>query len=143
MGLMDKIKGAAGVGTASMQVDVKQRPSKRGEQLVAVIRVTGGKQNQKMNYLVVDFRWIGKWQIQSSGGGTIDVEGTAIFYRFNQPGSEGVMVEAGKTLEFPVTISVPPDAPTSNANLKFDFGVRADIEGASDPTYNTQLDITA
>lgn len=142
MGLMDKMKAAAGVGAASMQVDLKQRPSRRGEQLVAVIRVIGGKTNTKLNYVVADFRWIGKWTIQSSNGSPIEIEGTAIFYRYNQPGSEGVVLEAGKTLEFPVTITVPPDAPLTSGTLKFDFGVRADLEGTADPSYNTQLEIT-
>ena len=141
MGFMDKVKAAAGVGTAAIQVDVKQRPSKRGEDLVAVIRVVAGKQAQKMNYLVADVRWIGKWSVQSADGRPINIDGTAIFYRQNQPNSEGVMLEPGKTLEFPITVKIPAEGPLTGEALKYDFGVRADIEGTSDPSFNTQFEI--
>ena len=142
MGFMDKVKAAAGVGTATLQVDVKQKPSKRGEDLIAVIHVVGGKQTQKLNYVVADVRWIGKWSVQSADGRPINIDGTAIFYRQNQPNSEGIMLEAGKTLEFPVTVKIPGDGPLTGADLKYDFGVRADIEGSPDPHFNTQFEIT-
>src|SRR6266700_3759816 len=126
MGLMDKLKGAAGVGTATMEVDIKQRPTKRGEDLVALIRVIGGKQ-----------------EIQSSDGRPIHIDGHAIFYRANQPNSEGVTIDAGKTLEFPITVKIPADGPLTGETIKYDFGVRVDLEGTSDPSFNTQFEIKA
>src|SRR5438445_7255383 len=103
MGLLDKMKAAAGVGTPTMQVEVKQKPAKRGDELVAVVRITGGKQATKLNYLVCDVRWIGKWSIQSADGRPINIDGHAIFYRQNQPNSENVTLEPEKTYEFPLT----------------------------------------
>jgi len=88
MGLLDKMKAAAGVGVPEMVVEVKQKPSKRGDDLVAVIKLTGGKQAFKLNYVVADVRWIGKWTIQSADGRPVNIDGHAIFYRQNQPGSE-------------------------------------------------------
>jgi sporulation-control protein len=141
MGLMDKLKGAAGVGAASLEVEIKQRPTKRGEDLVATIKVIGGKQAFRLNYVVADVRWIGKWAVPLSDGRTLHIEGDAIFHRANQPGSEGITIEPGKTVEFPLTVRIPAEAPVLNAELKYDFGVRADIEGTADPTFHTTLEI--
>lgn len=143
MSILDKVKAAAGVGTATLQVDVKQRPSKRSEELIATIRVVGGKQPQKINYVVADVRWIGKFPIQMADNLTVNIDGHAIFYRANQPNSEGVTVEAGKTLEFPLTVKIPSDGPLTGENLKYDFGVRVDLEGTADPSFNTQFEIKA
>ena len=126
-----------------MVVEVKQKPSRRGEDLIAVIKLKGGKQTHRLNYVVVDVRWMGKWQQPLSDGRAVAHEGHAIFYRYNQPGSEGVMLEAGSDKEFPVTIKIPVEGPLSSTDCKYDFGVRADIEDVSDPSFNVQLDITA
>jgi len=131
MGLMDKIKGAAGVGAASLEVEIRQKPTKRGEDLIAIIKVIGGKQ-----------AWIGKWSAPTSDGRTLQIEGHAIFHRANLPQSEGITIEPGKTVEFPLMVRIPADAPVLNPELRYDFGVRADIEGTADPTFNTPLDIT-
>lgn len=143
MGLMDKIKGAAGVGTASLEVEIRYKPVKRGEELVAVLRVIGGTQPFRLNFLIADVRWIGKWSAWLSDGRMLNMEGEAIFHRANVPGSEGIMIEAAKTMEFPLTVKIPVDAPLISADLRFDFGVRADIEGTADPTFHTPLEITA
>jgi sporulation-control protein spo0M len=142
MGLMDKLKGAAGVGVASLEVEIKHKPTRRGEDLVAVIRVLGGSQAFRLNYLVADVRWIGKWQVALADGRPLALDGHAVFHRANLPGSEGVTVEAGKTMEFPLTVRIPTDAPVVNPELRFDFGVRADLEGTADPTFHAPLDIT-
>ena len=142
MGLMDKLKGAAGVGAASLEVEIRQKPTKRGDDLVAVIKVVGGKQAFRLNYVVADLRWIGKWSVPTSDGRTIAIEGHAIFHRANLPGSEGITLEPGKTVEFPLTVKFPLEGPVLNAELKYDFGVRADIEGTADPAFNTPIDIT-
>ena len=142
MGLMDKLKGAAGVGVASLEVDIKQKPAKRGDDLVAVVRVIGGKQAFRLNYVVADLRWIGKWSVPLSDGRTLQLDGHAIFHRVNLQGSEGVTVDIGKTMEFPLTVKIPTDGPVVNAELKYDFGVRADLEGTADPTFHVALDIT-
>ena len=142
MGLMDKIKGAAGVGAASLEVEIRQKPTKRGEDLIAIIKVIGGKQAFRLNYLVADVRWIGKWSAPTSDGRTLQIEGHAIFHRANLPQSEGITIEPGKTVEFPLMVRIPADAPVLNPELRYDFGVRADIEGTADPTFNTPLDIT-
>ena len=42
MGILDKMKAAAGVGNATLQVDVTQRPTKRGENVAALLRGIGG-----------------------------------------------------------------------------------------------------
>jgi sporulation-control protein spo0M len=142
MGLMDKIKGAAGVGVPSLEVEIKQRPSKRGDELIAVLRVLGGKQSARLNYLVADVRWIGKWTVTLSDGRPLQIDGHAIFHRGNVPGSEGITIEAGKVTEFPLTVRIPTDGPVISADLKYDFGVRADIEGTADPTFHAPIDIT-
>lgn len=139
---MDKIKGAAGVGTASLEVEIKQKPAKRGDDLVAVVRIIGGKQTFRLNYVVADVRWIGKWSVQLSDGRPLQLDGHAVFHRQNLQGSEGVTVEPGKTMEFPLTVKIPVEAPVVNPELKYDFGVRADLEGTADPTFHSALDIT-
>jgi sporulation-control protein spo0M len=142
MGLMDKLKGAAGVGVASLEVEIKQKPTKRGDDLVAVVRVIGGSQSFRLNYVVADVRWIGKWTVPLSDGRTLHLDGHAVFHRANLQGSEGVTAEAGKTMEFPLTVKIPVDGPVVNPELKYDFGVRADLEGTADPTFHAPLDIT-
>lgn len=142
MGLMDKLKGAAGVGAASLEVEIKQKPTKRGEDLVAVIRVIGGKQAFRLNYVVADVRWIGKWTVPLADGRQLQLSGDAIFHRANLQGSEGVTVDVGKTMEFPLTVKIPAEGPVLNPELKYDFGVRADLEGTADPTFHAALDIT-
>jgi sporulation-control protein spo0M len=142
MGLMDKIKGAAGVGVANLEVEIKQKPTRRGEDLVALIRVIGGKQAFRLNYIVADVRWIGKWTVTLSDGRPLQLDGHAIFHRQNLQGSEGVTVEPGKTMEFPLTVRIPADGPVVNPELAYDFGVRADLEGTADPTFHVPLDIT-
>jgi len=139
---MDKIKGAAGVGVASLEVEIKQKPTKRGEDLVALIRVIGGKQAFRLNYVVADVRWIGKWTVTLSDGRPLNLDGHAIFHRANLQGSEGVTVEPGKTMEFQLTVKIPVDGPVVNPELKYDFGVRGDLEGTADPTFHAPLDIT-
>jgi len=49
MGFFDKVKSAAGVGTARLEVDIKNRPSKRGEMLQALIRVVPGERSMTVN----------------------------------------------------------------------------------------------
>ena len=142
MGFMDKLKGAAGVGAASLEVEIKQKPAKRGDDLVAVVRVIGGKQAFRLNYVVADLRWIGKWSAPLADGRTLQLSGDAIFHRANLPGSEGVTVETGKTMEFPLTVKIPAEAPVVNPDLRYDFGVRADLEGTADPTFHAAFDIT-
>ena len=142
MGFMDKVKAAAGVGTPTMVVEIKQKPTRRGEDLIALVRLTGGKQTHKLNYVVCDVRWMGKWAQPLADGRTVAHDGHAIFYRFNQQGSEGVMLEAGKVMEFPLTVKIPMEGPLTSTDCKYDFGVRADLDDVADPAFNTQLDIT-
>jgi len=143
MGFMDKIKAGVGIGTAALVVEIKNKPSKRGEDLIAVIHITGGKNPQKMNYCVVDVRWLGKWEQPLADGRKVAMEGHAIFHRYNLAGSENVTLEPGKAYEFPMTVKIPMEGPLTTQDVHYDFGVRADIEEVSDPTFNTQFDITA
>lgn len=143
MSFMDKVKQGIGIGTPTMHVEVKNTPTKRGEDLVALVRITGGKNPLKMNYVVADVRWIGKFEWPLADGRKVAIDGHAIFYRFNLPGSEGITLEPGKSYDFTVMTRIPAEAPLTGEHLKFDFGVRADIEEVTDPTFNTQFDITA
>lgn len=143
MSFMDKLKAGVGIGTAGLTVEIKNKPTKRGEDLVAVIRVNGGKTPQKLNYCVADVRWLGKWTQKLADGRDLALDGHAIFFRFNLQGSENVMLEPGKVLEFPITVKIPMDGPLTTKEVHYDFGVRADIEEVSDPSFNTQFEITA
>ncbi len=139
---MDKLKAGVGIGTAGLSVEIKSTPTKRGDDLVAVIRVTAGKSAQKMNYCVADVRWLGKWTQKLGDGRELALDGHAIFYRFNLPGSENVTLEPGKVMEFPLTVKIPTEGPITTKDVHYDFGVRADIEEVNDPTFNVQFEIT-
>ena len=54
MSFLDKVKNAAGVGAATIEVDLSQRPSKRGDELVALVRLIPGKTAQKVNFLGIN-----------------------------------------------------------------------------------------
>jgi sporulation-control protein spo0M len=124
-----------------MIVEIKHKPSKRGEDFVAVVRLIGGKNPMKLNYVVVDLRWIGKWTVTLSDNRPLALNGDAIFYRYNQQGSENIMLQPGQILEFPVTVRIPVEGPLTAEALRYDFGVRADIEEMADPTFNTAFEI--
>ena len=141
MGLMDSIKAGVGVGTAGLEVDIKQRPTQRGQELVALIRVTPGKNKQKMRYLTAEVNWDGKWSFKNAEGLEIPVEGKAFLAKAHQPGSEDVIVEPGKPLEFPWSVKIPMDGPLTTAECKYNIYVRADIDDAKDPEFRGTLDI--
>lgn len=142
MGFMDKVKAAAGVGTAKLEVDIKQRPGKRGEEIIALLRIVPGKSQQKLNYLKVAFYWEGLWAITNADGNQIRVNGRGTTFEGNVPGSEGLTLEPGKPLEFPFQMKVPSDAPLSTGELKHKFWSRADIADVADPEFSTDLQIT-
>jgi sporulation-control protein spo0M len=141
MSFFDKVKAAAGMDTASLQVDIKERPSKRGDNLVALIRVVGGKQAQKMRYLRVSLEYQGKWEYKNADGNQIRIEGKGLIWYGDWPGGTDLQLNAGETKEFPVTLKVPTDSPTSSSDLKYKFFVRADVDGAKDPEFFTNFDV--
>ncbi len=142
MSFFDKVKAAAGMDTTGIQVDIKERPSKRGDNLVALIRVVGGKQSQKMRYMRVSLEYSGKWEIKNADGQQIRIEGKGLIWYGDWPQSQDVMINAGEAKEFPVTLKVPSDSPLSSADLKYKFFVRADIDDAKDPEFFTNFDVT-
>jgi sporulation-control protein spo0M len=141
MGILDNIKAAAGVGSATLEVDLKQRPTQRGGELVALLRVIPGKNKQKMRYLTAEVNWEGTWSFKNAEGLDIKVDGKAYLYKVKQPGADDVMLEPGKTMEFPWTVRIPMDAPLSAKDCTYNIYVRADIDDAKDPEFRATLDI--
>jgi sporulation-control protein spo0M len=141
MGFMDKVKAAAGVGVAELQVDVAQRPTKRGEELAATIRVTPGKQAQKLNYLVVTVEYEGEWKVKNADGNEIRIVGKGYVLHDKPANTVGAMLTPGQTLEIPVRVRIPSDSPLTGDGIKYKFYTRADIEGANDPEFSTPLEI--
>jgi sporulation-control protein spo0M len=141
MGFLDKVKSAAGIDTATLEVDMRQRPSKRGDTLLATARVVPGKKPQKMRYLRVCFEWEGNWKAPRTGG-TLEIEGKAWIVKTDWPGGSDITLQPGQTLELPIELQVPPDAPLSSENkIKYKLFVRADIDDAKDPEFATYFDI--
>jgi sporulation-control protein spo0M len=142
MSFLDKMKAAAGVGGTTIQADVSQRPGRRGEELVAVVRVTGGKVAQKVNYVVVTVEWEGDWSYKSADGVDIEVRGGKGYVLLDKPAqTQGAMLQPGGTMELPLRVKIPSDAPLSGSTVKWKFYARVDIEGANDPEFATPLDI--
>ena len=96
-----------------------------------------------MEYLVFELGYQGTWQTKTTDGVELTIEGTAKIQRTQIDGTVNVVVEAGKTTEYPVTLRIPTDGPLTGEKLTYYFGVRAAIEGASDPSYKTTFDIKA
>jgi sporulation-control protein spo0M len=142
VGFFDKVKAGVGMDTASLEVDIQQRPSKRGDVLQALIHVKPGKAAQKMNYLYVSCLYEGEWAITNADGHAIHTIGKAYIWRGNLDNSE-VQLEPGQPLQFPVQFTIPSDSPLSNDKLKYEFYVRADIAEAKDPKNSVFFDITA
>ena len=141
MSFLDKVKNAAGVGAATLQVDVSQRPSKRGDELVGLIRVIPGKAAQKMAYLVVTVEWDGDWSYKNADGVDIQVRGGKGYVLLDKPAhTQSVTLNPGQTIEVPVRAKIPSDAPLTSETVKWKFYCRADIEGA-DPEFATSLEI--
>ncbi len=141
MGFLDKMKSAAGVGTADIEIDVRQRPSKRGDTLEATIRVTPGERAFKLNYVRVSFEYNGTWNINSADGIAIQIEGKARLWAGDIEASKGVTVEPGQAaLEFPVQAKIPSDSPLSGP-VKYHLWARADLESMKDPEARTVFDI--
>lgn len=141
MGFMDKVKAAAGVGVAGLQVDVAQRPTQRGEELVATIRITPGKQAQKLNYLVVTVEYEGEWKVKNADGNEIRIVGKG-YVLHDKPGNTvGATLQPGSNLEIPIRVRIPSDSPLTGEQIKYKFYTRADIDGANDPEFSTPLEI--
>jgi sporulation-control protein spo0M len=141
MGFLDKVKAAAGVGTANLEVDVKARPEKRGDNLEVVLRVIGGKQPQKMNYLVYELRYEGTWTVKTADGVDLTLEGKAKIQRVQIEAANNLGLEPGKKYEYPLSLRIPADGPVSGPTLKYVFGARADIEGSQDPQFHTEFEV--
>jgi sporulation-control protein spo0M len=142
MGFFDKVKSAAGVGTAGLEVDIRQRPRKRGEVLDALIRVKAGERAMKMRYLRVSFEYNGKWQIVNADGSPILIEGKGRIWYGDLDNSKDVTIEpGGPAREFPVQLRVPSDSPLSGPELKYQFRIRADIDDMKDPESVTDIEI--
>lgn len=141
MSFFDKVKAAAGVDTTQLQVDISQRPGKRGDTLVAQARVVCGKKPQKMRYLRVSVEYAGKWSITNADGQQIIIEGKGLIWYGDWQGSTDVSLEPGNALEFPIQVKIPSDSPLSSNELKYKFFVRADIDDAKDPEFATNFDI--
>ncbi len=144
MSFLDKMKAKAGVGSAVLEVDVQQRPTKRGEVLRAAMRVRPGATQQKLNYLRVSFEYYGKWYVTNADGNQILMDGKAHIWYGEWEGSKDIALSPGNpATEWTLELVVPSDAPPSSAELKYKFFVRADIESVKDPEFSTHFDITA
>ncbi len=142
MSFLDKVKSAAGVGAATLQVDVNQRPTKRGDELVGLIRIVPGKVAQKLAYLVVTVEWDGEWTYKNADGNEITVRGGKGYVLLDRPANTlNVSLTPGNTIEVPVRAKIPSDAPLASEKVKWKFYCRADIEGANDPEFATSLEI--
>jgi len=142
MSFLDKVKNAAGVGSATIEVDLSQRPSKRGDELVALIRVIPGKSAQKLNFLGVNVEWEGDWSYKNADGASIEVRGGRGYVLMDRPANcANVTLQPGQTIEVPVRVKIPSDAPLSAEKLKWKLYTRADIAEGADPEFSTSLDI--
>ena len=128
MGFFDKVKSAAGVGTAGLQVDLKNRPKKRGDVLDALIRVVPGERAMKMRYLRISFEYNGKWEITNADGNQIKIEGKGRIWYGDLDNSELTIEPGGAPAEFPVQFTIPSDSPLSGP-VKYQFRIRADKIG--------------
>jgi sporulation-control protein spo0M len=142
MSFLDKVKNAAGVGAATIEVDLSQRPSKRGDELVALVRLIPGKTPQKVNFLGVNVEWEGDWSYKSADGGTIEVRGGRGYALMDRPAScTNVTLQPGHTIEIPVRVKIPSDAPLTGEKVKWKLYTRADIAEGADPEWSTSLEI--
>ncbi len=142
MSFLDKVKNVAGVGSATIQVDVSQRPSKRGDELVALVRVIPGKTAQKMNFLGVNVEWEGDWNYKNADGGTIEVRNGHGYVLLDRPANcTNATLQPGQTIEVPVRLKIPSDAPLTGEKLKWKLYTRADIAEGADPEWSTSLEI--
>jgi len=142
MSFLDKVKAAAGVGGAGLVADLAQRPTKRGDELVATVRLTGGKVAQRVSFVGINVEWAGDWTYQNAEGGTIIVKGGKGYVSMERPEScSGIQLQPGQTIEIPVRVKIPSDAPPTGESLKWKFYGRADVDGANDPTFDIALDI--
>lgn len=150
MSFFDKMKAKAGVGTAQLEVDIIQRPMAPGDTLKALVRVTGGKTEQKMNYLRYSLEHYGRWYLHNADGGTNIVDGKIRTAFGNWQGADEVTLAPGQTVEYMMEFQIPSDVPgtgkTSHPILgefecKHKLYVRADIAGVKDPEYDTHFNI--
>jgi sporulation-control protein spo0M len=142
MSFLDKVKAAAGVGGVGLVADLNQRPSKRGDELVATVRVTGGKVAQRIAFVGINVEWDGDWEYKNAEGGTILVRGGKGYVMMDRPQNcQGIQIQPGQTIEVPVRVKIPSDAPMTGEKLKWKFYGRADVDGANDPTFDIPLDI--
>lgn len=141
MSFFDKVKASVGKDSAELEVDMQARPSKRGEVLRALIHIKPGKNNQKMRYLRVSLEYTGHFQVPSRDNVWVNVEGTGRIWYGDWPNTTDIVIEPGKTYQYPVELRVPSDSPVSSDKLKYKFFVRADIDDAKDPEFATHFDV--
>lgn len=140
MGFFDKVKSAAGVGTASLEVDVNSRPTKRGDALQCLIRVTPGERPYRVNYIRYSFECNGEWPQTQPDGSQVYIEGKMRIAAGDIEASRGVQVE-GVALEYPIEARVPAAAPLSSKDVEYKLWVRVDLEGTQDPEKRIQFEI--
>jgi sporulation-control protein spo0M len=142
MSFLDKMKNAAGVGAAKIEVDLSQRPGKRGDELVALVRLIPGQTAQKVNFLGVNVEWEGDWSYKNADGATIEVRNGRGYVLMDRAAEcNGVTLQPGNTIQIPVRVKIPSDAPMSGEKLKWKLYTRADIAEGADPEWSTSLDI--
>ena len=141
MSFFDKVKASVGKDSAELEVDMQQRPTKRGETPRALVHVKPGKNKQKMRYLRISLEYNGHFQVPSKDGGWINCEGVGRIWYGDWPNTTDVMIEPNGTYTYPVELRIPSDSPLSTDKLKYKFFVRADIDDAKDPEYATHFDI--
>jgi sporulation-control protein spo0M len=141
MSFLDKVKAATGMGNATLEVDISQRPTKRGEELVATIRVVPGKTIQKLNFVVITVEYEGEFQMKNADGNMIRIVGKGYVLHDKPANTLNTNLQPGQTIELPVRVKIPSDSPLTTEGVKYKFYTRADIEGAGDPEHTTPLEI--
>ncbi|HTM19184.1 MAG TPA: sporulation protein [Kofleriaceae bacterium] len=127
---------------AKLEVDIKNRPQKRGDVLQALIRVSPDDKPVTVNYVRVSFEYEGTWTIPNADGGYIQIEGKARMWAGDLEQSKNVTLQPGQgAMMLPFEWRVPTDSPLSSQGVKYKLWIRADIPGAKDPEFSTSFDI--
>ncbi|TYR81685.1 sporulation protein [Priestia megaterium] len=120
--MFKKFLAKIGVGAAKVDLVLNDSAYTLGRQIEGVIRVQGGKVEQQINFINVEF-WL---EVRMKNGEVHTHKVTSI------PAVSSFTVREGEKMEWPFTYNLPMDLPISASNVSYFFKTHLDIDGGAD-----------
>ncbi|SFI60423.1 sporulation-control protein [Thermoflavimicrobium dichotomicum] len=119
--MFKKLLASAGIGSAKIDLILNQESLTMGEPVIGQIVLKGGKVEQEIESLYVDFRLASSFK---KDGEFIDIDETVAVIQVNQR----TLIKEGETREFPFQFICPKCLPVSRIHTRFYFQSNLEIK---------------